>query len=385
MRIILEQNNRDLLREIERLMGLLTTARQSIPAELVAYYTWCVAWCQELKRLVEEHLVLVHSKKDRVLRTVLSRTQSVTQQFQLLDQIQVRPLLRPSPSDRLCLKLIVWLHAVHPKISSVPAAFADGKVGVYPYPPVPVLYFMPCALQRGLLYLTLLFHEIGHLFFQIHNQEMVALVKDLQKCLENHLRPRVRSNDPRREREKKEQAAIRDTWVEWTEELFCDAVGLTIGGPAYLQAFSVFMRMGGRGNFYRKPDHLRNTTHPVTWIRIRLLSDRARSLGLDLEAAALETAWQKIANMLNITEEYHGYYDPRYLGDIRQTLDDMIIEADPYRFAVSDPKASLAVLAHEPVQLLNAAWDQFLANPQAYPSWEQQAIAAFLSANLVTT
>jgi len=238
---------------------------------------------------------------------------------------------------------------------------------------------MPSSRQRGLLYTPLFFHEFGHLLYAGHKKEMDELVGDLQGEIANSLEPVSQRNDSYAHREAKARSIIVETWYEWVQELFCDAVGLTIGGPCFVNAFSMYLRMGGRDRFHQPREQLAFSEHPVAWLRIRLIAERARQMGL-AEADKLETEWNQIAATMGITEEYFGFYDDGFLPSIRQTIDDMLTEASPYHFndedvSPSDWNPESSSLVH----LLNRAWSIFLNNPSAYDSWEDQAISDLLA------
>ncbi len=95
----------------------------------------------------------------------------------------------------------------------------------------------PSNEQPGLLFQVLHFHEFGHLLYIYHKPELDALVKEIQAEVDEMLMPTSFRNDRHAERQAAERRAIVDTWYKWAQELLCDAVGLAIGGPAFLQAF----------------------------------------------------------------------------------------------------------------------------------------------------
>ncbi len=104
-------------------------------------------------------------------------------------------IIRARPSDRLCLKLLRWLHSVHPQTQDIPLGLSDGEFGIWPALPLPILYFMPSSSQHGLLYLPLFFHEFGHLLYACHKAELDDLVRDLQRQIEELLMPSVQRDD----------------------------------------------------------------------------------------------------------------------------------------------------------------------------------------------
>ena len=87
------------------------------------------------------------------------------------------------------------------------------------------------------------------------------------------------------------------------------------------------------------------------------------------EADKLEEEWEKIARTLEIVEDYFGYYEESFLPDLRQTIDDMLIEADSQMF--SDEKEG------SPVGLLNQAWQRFDADFDVYQTGKHGLLKNF--------
>lgn len=228
--------------------------------------------------------------------------------------------------------------------------------------------------------LSLFFHEFGHLLYVRHRTEMDDLVGDLQEKISELLEPSVQRDDLLHQQEVKRQNIIVETWYEWAQELFCDAAGLVIGGTAFVYAFSMYMRMLGRGEYHLNPEELAYGGHPVTWLRIRLLAERARRIGYDADTEVLENTWSTIAKAMSVMEDYYGFYDPHFLPLIRQTIDDMLIEVSPRSFTEQEVSASeMKSPFSSPVHLLNQAWQRFLDDPKSYRAWEENRIAAFLA------
>ena len=378
MRDILRQSNLDLLREIERLGSILPTAQ--VPRELSPYHEWVSSSCDSLRVRVLQNLQDLKLNRDEILVDILSSTQEITRGFQLYNEKLISPILRSLPSDRLCLRLLRWLHMNHQQTGSFPAGLTDGEFGVWPAPPFPTIYFMPSLAQRGLLYLPLFFHEFGHLLYACHKQELDDLVSDLQSEIADLLRPASQRNDLHSQTEAERHKTIVETYYAWAQELFCDAVGLSIGGPCFARAFSMYLRMTGRGAFHQPPEELTSSPHPVAWLRMRLIGGRARRLSLSPEANVLEAVWETIAGTLRVDEDYYGFYDDKFLPTILQTLDSMLVEVSPYQFTDRDISSSeWGPRSSSPIHLLNRAWSIFLNDPGDYPAWEKNAISSFLA------
>ena len=177
-------------------------------------------------------------------------------------------------------------------------------------------------------------------------------------------------------------------------ELFCDAVGLVIGGPAFAYSFSMYFRLLGREEYHLRYEELVGREHPVTWLRIRMLGDRTRQMGYDDVANELEETWSTIAETMGAEEDYYGFYEPKWLPDIQATIDSMLAEAELSSFSGADVSAEVAddsgdlsvdLTAFSFVPLLNQAWRKFLKDPDRYAAWERRAIESLLTATSGTT
>jgi hypothetical protein len=378
MRGILTQSNLDLLREIARLESALSSV--SVLPELSAYHERISKVCEALRKQGHQNLRDLNLDRDEILPDILSETQKLANLFRLYNEHFASPILRSLPSDRLCLRVITWLHGNHPETQNVPVALSDGGFSIWPEPQLPIVYFMPPSRQHGLLYLPLFFHEFGHLLYACHRPEMNNLVYELQKEIADLLEPISQRDDLYAQEEARRRTAIAETWYEWAQELFCDMVGFIIGGPCFVNAFSMYLRMGSRDEFHLPREKLEFSRHPVTWLRIQLLADQARQIGWSTEADELEDEWDKIAATMEVTEDYYGFYDPSFLPSIRKALNDMLEEASPYQFTDRDVFSSAwEPDSSTPVHLLNRAWSIFLNDPSSYDCWEEQTISTFLA------
>lgn len=375
------------MREITQLESVLSASVSSLPPELRPYYNAVLAMQNDIRRQVTQNLDYLDLGLDTILPDLLSSTQTVTRGFAVYNHMYVRPVLRAKASDRLCLKTLRWLHSVHQQTRQVPVGLSDEEVSVVPMDPAismaPAIYFLPCSVQHGLLYLPLFFHEVGHLLYAFHRQEMDDLVRDLQGQIRGLLAPSVQRNDQHARDDERLRDDIAQTWYAWTQELFCDAVGYSIGGPAFASAFSMYLRMRGPDQFHISPRRLVRRAHPVTWLRIRLLADRARRAGRHHDATSLEGAWNSIGAAMDITEDYYGFYDNSFLNPVQSTIDDMLTETEPRNFQEHEVLVTETdVTPLSPVHLLNLAWRAFLDDPDGYRLWEERAVEDFFAGRI---
>lgn len=374
----LREQNEELLREIEGISQSIGDAL--IPDELEDYRNWLQSYTANLRQQVERNLANLACSPVDIRTEVLDYTSLVTKAVHVLNDRYLGPLLRAKESDRLALRLLVWMHKQHTRTSKLPVILTDGSFGSLPDDAWPTIYMVPPGWQQRLLHLPLCFHECGHLLYACHQNEMDALVRDLQKSIALRLEPAARRNDSQEQREKHRRKLIVERWYDWAQEFFCDAVGLLMGGPAFARSFSFYFRTIGKDAYQRSfADQIRSN-HPVTWLRIRLLADRARSLGITEVADQIELDWGNVAKMLRIQEDYFGCYDNACLPDLRRTIDDMLTEADPRR--ATDAEINYAGQVTEtltPPAILNLAWQALEADPSNYVRWETQTISYWMN------
>ncbi len=359
---LLRRRNVEMLRRLERLRSAISTCSIS---ELEPYRKRLCDFCDYIANHVLQNIADLDSGGQLLVEDVLSNTLSAARFTRLLSARLTAPILRARPTDRLTLRILGWLHRQHPKTVMFPAAFTSGETGVLPMTSIMPIYSLPAFEQETLLFQPLLFHEFGHLLYQCHAAEMDDLVSDLQQDLDQLLVPPSQRNDQHGEVQAAQRRVIVTRWHTWANEIFCDAVGLVIGGPSFLYAFSEHLSTMGRGDFYRPYQDLCDAEHPVTWLRIQLLASRARRLQWKDAADQVDATWAELAQAMEINEDYHGFYDDRFRLSIDARVDEMLTEAAPrgcsQQEAACDPDSI--------VGLLNSAWRQFRANPETYAAW----------------
>lgn len=366
--------------EIEQLQHSILESEGNPHEELRAYIVQIKKECDNLHGRVLQNLKDLELEQENLLKDILSETELVTRNFYALNGERLSPILRARASDKLSLKFLKWLHETDPQAKNIPAAVCDGEFSIFPIQPT--IYGTPCTSQQGLRNLPIFFHEFGHLLYRLHQQEMDVLVHELQEEIKQLLRPPVERNDEYEQEQESERDVVVDTWYEWAQECFCDAIGFVMGGPSFTHAFSMYFRVLGWSEYYVPKGELAHRSHPVTWMRIQLLANRVRRIGYDVVANDLEEKWKQVAEVLGVREDYDGYYDPKFLPTIQQKMDDMLTETSPREFQeseISDQGSESTFTS--PVALLNLAWHKFLENPDSYRKWEEQAILSFLDTN----
>ncbi len=376
MQDVIQRRNTDLLRDIDQLLESLNQA--SIPDELQNYRQQLVAVCHELQKQIQRNRAYLHFDQEDILNDVLSHISRTTHYIHLINAHLAVPILRASASDRLCLAMITWQHQTHPHTEIYPAAFVDGPPSIWPFHHIHIpLYVFPVTQQRSLRFLPLLLHEFAHLLYGRHKLELDDLVAELQEDIADTLVPAARRNDQYAEQQAGQRHLIVDTWYSWAQELFCDAVGFVMSGPCYIRAFATFVNGMHRSEFYRNEQSLAGSTHPVTWLRVQFLARRARDAGFETLADTLVQEWQRIAQVLGVIEDYHGFYHRALESRLIRTLQDMLTEVAPRCYTTEEVTGTgWDPLSDSPIRLLNWAWQQYDSDPETYSTWERDYIAA---------
>ncbi len=378
---ILERRNQELLKDIEHLLHLIKNAW--VPKELNEYKLRIRQVCEITRITILQNIQTIKLNREEILDDILSNTQHATRTIRLISESFLPPILRAKPVDRISLMILNWLHQAHPETETAPLAISDGGVAVWPLtadiPTFPTIYFFPSLERLGLLYQPLLFHEFGHVLYAFHRPEMDVLVAALQRDITDILMPASQRNDSYALYQASRRQLIINTWYSWTQELFCDTVGLTIGGPSFLYAFSTFLSTINRGEFYRSQKDLERSDHPMAWLRVQFLAERARLSGFSQIADSLEAEWLAFATTMRIREDYFGFYNQSIESIINRTIEYMLEETAPQHYKEEDMTPNSWNSNDSLARLLNWAWLVKQNSPQRYSKWETSQINKLIS------
>ena len=374
MKKYLENNCYLILHEVESSKQILQ--RQEVCEELVPLKEWLTKYLQELEDELNHNLYLLDLNDEDTFRNIFKQVQIITRAL-VFCNIRLMPSIhRYKPTDNVCLKLLSWLHKQHPIMAGLPLGIFDGQFMIAASNDYPTVYYLPNSSQHILLHLPLFFHEIGHKFFAHHRPEMMDLVKEFQINLLRFFKSANQKNDKRSAiQAKKTKIIVVDTWTNWIEELFCDAVGIRIGGASYIHAFSYYLRMSGRAAFFRTEKDLGKSSHPVSWLRVKFLIKWAEQYGLEKEALSLSEEWEALAKIQGIKEQYFGFYKDVFFFFLKQCLDDMLVVSEPIFFKDYDNRPEEFDKSKTNfIELTNLAWRKFYNDLKGYEVWEKNII-----------
>jgi hypothetical protein len=211
--------------------------------------------------------------------------------------------------------------------------------------------------------------------------ELDALVGELQRAVQDVIQPASQRNDQRSSFQTADLQAIIEAWYRWSQELFCDAVGLELGGPAFALAFCKYLVQFDQADFYLPPDRLRMSRHPVTALHVRFLTKRLREAGFTQVADELEDEWCVMGRAHRSRSDYHGFYDDVLEPEVLCTLDDMLVEAGPRSCTPDEARGEGSDADRDTiVRLINCGWQVYRADPSSYAEWEHQQVSRLWAA-----
>lgn len=376
MKEALLQNIQDIERECKIIENVL--ANTNIPNELMPFKNWVSNFIQNIQQDNDRNRYLLGLGRPIQTKAAYYNTEQNANNLRVLASQYAHIVQRYHQNDYLGVVFLAWLHNQHSQSREKSFALSNGNFAIYPDVNHPMIYYMPVSSQLNLLHFPLFFHEFGHFLYAAHKQEVEVLIKEFQSKISDKIAIVNEENTEKNEKKRDKNNAIIETWFSWMQEFFCDAVGLYIGGKSYLHIFSLYLRLSGNSSFYANEENLKLSTHPVSWLRIKFLVQRAKTLGLEKEANDLQKLWREMAQILNIKEKYHGYFDEDFLSDAQQCLDDMIEETQPICFKDYLQNTDKQWESMNFIELVNWAWEKYLENAEVYNLIEQKVVEHYV-------
>lgn len=349
--------------------------------ELEQYKQWVVEELTRLQGDAQDLILVTTHRYPDTLSEIRSALQQRRRQLKLLRDRLVGPLARFRPTDRMTLQILRWLHNTTLATQNIAFAVADGSFSTWPFLTQVAVYFGPVSSSSDIRHISLFCHEFGHVLYASQGRQLDTRVGQLQRTIDNELSPRSVRNDSRSQVELRSREKIVSVWYQWSQEFFCDAVGLTIAGPSYMNAFSSHLQLLGVGDFPSHEDS-DGSTHPPTRLRIDLLAERGKRLGLARQSEKVLTEWREISSSVGFCDDYLGFFTSEMSHEVHACVDDMLRICDPYRFTPSDlePCSTSDIASSNPIRLMNTAWHIYEQSEEEFRVWEQ-ACERYFAAN----
>jgi len=237
---------------------------------------------------------------------------------------------------------------------------------------------IPLTDGRHLLHLADLAHEMAHILLaDRHNPKVQAFkqaLKEVKALVFEHFDQRRKDlalgRSPVGLRER--TPIWCESWLNsWAVELFCDLFGVFAVGPGYGWAH-LHLCFRQPSDSYQCPI-FDTTSHPANAARTMVIVDGLRMAGFGTEAGELWAAWE---DLVRLTRERP---DADFVECYPTQLLRQVVEYG-YKGYRDIGCRIVSRTAMGPCQtLLNAAWQEFRANPEKYPAWEVAAMRKFYS------
>ena len=105
------------------------------------------------------------------------------------------------------------------------------------------------------------------------------------------------------------------------------------------------------------------------------MARRLQAAGFDDIAQSVQAEWQKVAHMMGISEDYHGFYDESLDVMIDRTIEDMLTETSPRQFLGGEVNAQdWNPRTDSLIGLFNCAWRIITSDFTHYKKWEDKQI-----------
>jgi len=120
---------------------------------------------------------------------------------------------------------------------------------------------------------------------------------------------------------------------------------------------------------------LHGSTHPVSWLRIQMLAQRARQRGDEKTAAQVLQQWEQVGQLLSVSEDYHGFYTDSLQQTLVRVLDDMLVEASPRECSSDECRGDgWESVPNNIPSLMNRVWMEYTTPGSNYGDWEARVL-----------
>ncbi len=231
----------------------------------------------------------------------------------------------------------------------------------------------PLLEEYSLLGLPDLFHELGHLILDRERLRFLGRFDaELKKYFAKERRGvRIAQKPPKYEEIIK---GIQQQWIDaWSVEFACDMIATYLVGAAYGWAHLRLCASSLGDNVYEPGPENLNSTHPSDNARLQGIVEMLLLLKERDETAHLRSRWNEYLSLTGDSspQDYALCYPSQILKKLAQHVYDGCKAIGLKPFSEQVPIAGDQTVSN----LLNAAWREFLANPQEYGAWEECRLA----------
>jgi len=306
----------------------------------------------------------------------------VVADMDFLESIIFSPLVRRNEDDRFLNQLVnqIVQETNYPLIPPTVSALSQNYFHIYTNLR---LMFVPPVESDFILHLPDLYHELAHsLVSEQHNPSVQPFQLSLVQAL-SYAEAYVQDEITKEKAKPRSPESLQfylylwsQSWTEWMIEFFCDIFAVCTLGSAFAWSHYHLAAKTG-GNPFVVPTIVK-MTHPPDHARMVVILKLLDLLNLSAEGQHIREAWNEYLSIsdMNPTPEYKRCFPDELLATIAIRGYEGVYACG---FKLADDEQA-------PIKaLLNEAWTIFWDNPQAYPTWEKQAVGKLRQAMGKTT
>jgi hypothetical protein len=241
----------------------------------------------------------------------------------------------------------------------------------------------PIEEEHHLLNWPDLYHEIAHFVF-IRQKEFLLGQGRIEKAVKAHFAAQIEASPD----QKTYWLGFQSCWTaHWLMEFCCDLIATYLTGCAYAWSnFRLSSIVKGYASWQLdRHIYATYTTHPPNEARMRAIFRMLERCGWQPdELAALRDDWDTYAHLS------HNVEPADYQTIVPDALIDLLVESVFAECPNVPLRSYHEQLENAPIRtpiahLLNVAWQELLARPDTYPSWEADTIRQLHALNTPTT
>ena len=314
-----------------------------------------------LSRILQETIDLGLLEIDGMVINIIPKFKILQRRFKNLHSYRYLPIKSYSAPEAFFFKIITKIYAEH-RITALPPIVSTISNHDHYYWAVPgfEIIALPSGEEHSLLNLPDLYHEIGHLLYDMYQAESSVSSKkevEIYFSKNKHLWKNI--------------DFIKTKWLEyWLEEFSCDLIGCYMSGPAYAWTnLKLLITEHNSDKIYKYYPR-----HPANEARMRIIILMLKKLNLHSEKDKIEKKW---SHFLKKTE---GFKPDGYDFIFPQRLLTIIVD-EFYTFHQNADIASYPELTRQTsiAEVLNEAWSQAIKKPTKFNSYQERTIAKLKS------
>ena len=299
---------------------------------------------------------------------------SLTGKLSKIENVVIAAISRKSDDDEFVNKLVYQIcNEINYPLPS-PAASCLSQKYYHIYPEYNLIC-IPLLEAEFLLHIPDIYHELGHPLIMIQNNPKTEHFRNNLGYFNLEVKKYFDEEIKRREMNATNNAEIdvlyawKDNWLQiWSMELFCDLFAAITLGPAYLWS-NLHMCTKLSWDVYKVPSQ--KGAHPPGEARMKAALYGLELIGFEDEAQVIKEKW----------EEFKKIIDQKKSSDFSIALPESLLKRAA-EFCITGTKQIGCQIATKTTTdkvnlLLNNAWKEFWINPEAFFSWEQNAVKQF--------